>query len=144
MPPKPRVVWMPGGVRTEIHLAAEDTGGAFCLLVDHPPAGWSLPPHRHRDHSETIHIIDGDFDMEVDGERQQLSRGQTIHIPQVAVHSGGNIGRETGRRVVLFSPAGMERFFLEAGAPTPDSEIDLAAALASATRHGWEFITPAE
>jgi len=60
---------MPGGVRTEIHLAAEDTEGAFCLIVDHPPAGWSLPAHRHR------------------------------------------------------------------------SEIDAAAALASATRHGWEFVT---
>jgi hypothetical protein len=34
----------------------------------------------------------------------------------------------------------MERFFLEAGAPTPEAEIDVAAALASASRHGWEFI----
>jgi quercetin dioxygenase-like cupin family protein len=144
MAPQPRVVWMPGGVRTEIHLAAEDTGGAFCLLVDDPPAGWSLPPHRHVDHSETIHIVEGDFDIEVEGERQRLSAGQTIHIPQGAVHSGGNIGGEIGRRVVLFSPGGMERFFLEAGAPAPDSEIDLAAALASAKRHGWEFVTPPE
>jgi quercetin dioxygenase-like cupin family protein len=142
MPPQPRVVWMPGGVRTEIHLAAEDTGGAFCLLVDHPPAGWSLPPHRHLDHAETIHIIEGNFDMEVDGARRQLAAGQTIHIPQGAVHTGANTGGEIGRRVVLFSPAGMERFFLEAGAPTPDGEIDLAAALASATRYGWEFIAP--
>jgi len=35
----PRTVWMPGGVRTEIHLAGEDTAGTFCLIVDHPPAG---------------------------------------------------------------------------------------------------------
>ena len=42
---------------------------------------------------------------------------------------------------MIFSPAGMERFFLEAGAPNPDSDTDLAAALVSATRHGWEFIT---
>src|SRR5207245_8180242 len=53
-----RVVWMPGGVRTEIHLVSQDTGGAFCLLVDHPPAGWSLPAHRHRNETETIHIVD--------------------------------------------------------------------------------------
>ena len=38
----PRMVWMPGGTRTEIHLGTEDTAGAYCLLVDHPPAGWSL------------------------------------------------------------------------------------------------------
>jgi hypothetical protein len=41
---------------------------------------------------------------------------------------------------LIFSPAGMERFFLEAGQPTADSEPDLAALLASATRHGWQFL----
>jgi hypothetical protein len=42
---EPPVVWMPGGVRTEIQLTGADTDAAFCLLVDEPPAGWSLPPH---------------------------------------------------------------------------------------------------
>jgi quercetin dioxygenase-like cupin family protein len=131
---------MPGDVRTEIHLAGEDTGGAFCLLVDYPPAGWSLPAHRHRGEAETIHVIEGDFEMEIDGARARLPAGQTVHIPRGVIHSSANIGEGAGRRVVLFSPAGMERFFLEAGAPTPEAEIDLAAALASATRHGWEFV----
>jgi quercetin dioxygenase-like cupin family protein len=132
---------MPGGVRTEIHLIADDTGGAFCLLVDHPPPGWSLPAHRHLNEAETIHIVEGDFEMQVAGARSQLSAGQTIHVPGGAIHSGGNVGQQVGHRIVLFSPAGMERFFLEAGAPSPDSEIDLTAALASAARHGWEFVT---
>jgi quercetin dioxygenase-like cupin family protein len=136
-----RVVWMPGDVRTEIRLAAENTGGAFCLLVDHPPAGWSLPAHRHLNEAETIYIVEGDFEMEVDGRRSQLTAGDTVHVPQGVIHSGANVGREPGRRVVLFSPAGLERFFMETGSLSPDSKIDLAAALASATRHGWEFIT---
>jgi quercetin dioxygenase-like cupin family protein len=135
-----RVVWMPGGVRTEVHLLAQDTGGAFCLLVDHPPAGWSLPAHRHANEAETIHIVEGDFEIEVAGRRSQLSAGETIHIPKGVIHAGANVGRGVGRRVVLFSPAGMERFFLEAGAPSCDSPTDLAAVLACATRHGWEFV----
>ncbi len=133
---------MPGGVRTEIHLAAEDTGGAFCLLVDHPPPGWSLPAHRHRNEAETIHIVEGDFEIEVDGARLRLSGGQTVHVPRGAVHSGANVGEQPGRRVLLFSPAGMERFFLEAGAPGPGEELDAAGTLAHATRHGWEFVAP--
>lgn len=135
-----RVVWMPGDVRTEIHLAGEDTGGAFCLLVDHPPQGWSLPAHRHHNEAETIYVLEGDFEMEIDGRRSHLSVGETVHVPRGVIHSGANVGQQPGRRVVLFSPAGMERFFLEAGAPTPEAEIDVAAALASASRHGWEFI----
>jgi quercetin dioxygenase-like cupin family protein len=140
MSAEPRVVWMPGGLRTEVHLDGDQTGGAFCMLVDHPPAGWSLPPHRHRREAETIHVVQGDFEMDVDGTRSRLSAGQTIHVPQGAVHSGGNVGSELGHRIVLFSPAGIERFFLDTGAATPDEEIDLAAALAAAARHGWEFV----
>ena len=142
MPISPPVVWMPGGVRTEIHLVGGDTDQAFCLLVDYPPAGWSLPAHLHRGVAETIHILDGQFEMTVDGEQSLLDAGQTIHVPADAVHSGGNVGETTGRRVVMFSPAGMERFFLEAGASSPEAEIDQRAALSSAIRHGWEFEPP--
>jgi len=131
---------MPGTVRTEIHLGAGDTESAFCLLVDHPPAGWSLPAHRHHNESETIHIVCGEFEMDVDGRRMRLSAGETIHVPKGVVHSGANVGAQHGRRVLVFSPAGMERFFLEAGAPTPEDDIDPAATLAAAARHGWEFI----
>jgi quercetin dioxygenase-like cupin family protein len=131
---------MPGGVRTEIHLAGQGTAGAFCLLVDHPPAGWSLPSHRHANEADTIHIVEGDFEMELDGAATQLSAGETIHIPHGVARSGSNVGEKAGRRIVLFSPAGMERFFLEAGQPTADSEPDLTAVLASAARHGWQFL----
>jgi quercetin dioxygenase-like cupin family protein len=133
-------VWMPGGVRTEIQLDGKGTAGAFCLLVDHPPAGWSLPPHRHANEAETIHIVEGEFEMELEGARTRLAAGETIHIPRGAAHSGGNVGETPGRRVVIFSPAGMERFFLEAGGSAADSEPDLAAVLASASRNGWEFL----
>lgn len=138
----PRVVWMPGGVRTEIQLVGSETGGAFCLLVDHPPPGWSLPAHRHRNEAETIYIVAGSFNIEVDGSSSRLSAGDSIHIPRGAIHSGANVGPETGHRVVMFSPAGLEGFFEEAGRSTP-GDIDTATALAIATRHGWDFI-PAE
>jgi mannose-6-phosphate isomerase-like protein (cupin superfamily) len=131
---------MPGGVRTEVHLACSDTDGAFCLLVDEPPAGWSLPAHLHRGVGETIHVVAGEFWTEVAGERSMLGAGETIHIPADTVHSGGNLAGTPGRRVVIFSPGGMERFFLEAGASSPDAEVDLATALAAAQRHGWKFL----
>jgi quercetin dioxygenase-like cupin family protein len=134
-----RVVWMPGGVRTEIHLTGEDTGGAFCLLVDHPPAGWSLPAHLHDGAAETIHVVAGRFEMTIDGVTAELAPGQTVHIPAGVVHAGRSLGDEGGHRVVLFDPAGMERFFLEAGAADATAPVDLGAALASAKRHGWRF-----
>lgn len=130
---------MPGGVRTEIHLTGADTGGAFCLLVDHPGPGWSLPPHLHADAAETIHVIEGEFEMTVDGVSRRLGPGQTVHVPAGVVHSGADVGGG-GRRLLTFAPAGMEEFFREAGASTPDTAIDGAAALDAALRHGWRFV----
>ena len=103
VPAEPQVVWMPGGVRTEIHLTGDDTGGAFCLLVDHPHAGWSLPPHIHEDAAETIHVIEGEFEMTIDGVTERLGPGQTVHIPAGVVHSGRQ--RRDRRRGVGSSPS---------------------------------------
>ena len=131
---------MPGRVRTEIHLDTEATAGAFCLLVDHPPAGWSLPEHLHRGVAETIHVVEGEFEMAVDGRRLRMGAGETVHVAADVVHSGRNVGPGTGRRILIFSPAGMERFFLEAGSPSEELDVERASVAAAALRHGWEFI----
>ncbi len=128
------VVWMPGGVRTKIHLDAERTAGSLCLLVDEPPAGWSLPAHRHLGESETIHVVEGEFAMDLAGERSLLRPGETIHVPAGVVHGGGNVGTQTGRRLVLFHPAGVERFFREVGTSSPSEPLDVSAVMASAAR----------
>jgi len=134
------VVWMPGGVRTEIHLTAVDTAGAFCLLTDELPAGWELPPHSHRGEAETMHVISGAMAVEIDGEERIVQAGETAHVPAGVIHSSANAADEPLRRVVIFSPAGIERFFLEAGAPSA-AEVDARRALDSALRHGWEFVS---
>ena len=139
MPEPPQIAFMAGGVRTEIHLDGGETGGAFCLLVDHPPAGWSLPPHLHVDAAETIHVLAGEFEMTVDGEVARLVAGQTIHIPAGVVHAGANVGGSTGRRLLTFTPAGMEEFFREAGSASADIAPDRAATAEAAVRHGWRF-----
>jgi quercetin dioxygenase-like cupin family protein len=131
---------MPGGVRTEIHLTGDDTGGAFCLLVDHPGPGWSLPPHIHKDAAETIHVIEGEFEMTIDGASERLGPGQTVHIPARVVHSGANVGAAAGRRILTFTPAGMEEFFREAGAASPTAEADRATTREAALRYGWRFV----
>jgi quercetin dioxygenase-like cupin family protein len=136
----PEVLWMPGGVRTEVHLRSEDTSGAFCLLLDEPPTRWRLGPHRHLREAETVHVLGGEFEMVIEGERVRAGEGRTIHVPKGALHEGGNVGPEAGRRLVIFSPAGVEGFFLEVGAPSPDADIDWRAVAEAAERHGWEVL----
>lgn len=136
---EPTVVWMPGGVRSEIHLSGEDTGGAFCLLRDVLPVGWRLPAHRHPAAAETIHVLAGELGVATDdGPEQTLRAGETAHVPAGTLHATRNAGEEPLLRLVVFSPAGMERFFREAGAATP-GQADPQAVLLAARRNGWEF-----
>jgi len=121
-------------------LGAEQTAGAFCLLIDEPPAEWSLPAHRHLREAETIHVITGEFEMDVAGVRSRLGPGQTLHVPAGVVHAAGSVGEATGRRLVLFHPAGLERFFREVGTGSPSAPMDTRATLEAARRHGWEFV----
>ena len=123
---------LPGGVRVTIGLAGEATEGAFALLVDRPPVGWSLPPHRHRNESETIHVVAGRFELVVEGERRELGPGDSVHVPRGTLHEGRNIGDDEGRRVIVFSPAGVEGWF-RAAAAEPDRAGELAL------EYGWEF-----
>ena len=121
---------LPGGVTAEIVVRSEDSDGRFCLLRDRVPAGWALPPHRHAHESETIVVAAGRLWMRVDGDERVLGPGDSVHVPANVLHEGAT---ETGaERVVVFSPAGMERFF-EALAEDPGQ------ALALAERYGWRF-----
>ncbi len=139
MPAQPTVLWMPGRVRTEIHLTGEDTAGAFCLLRDTLPAGWALPAHRHPEAAETIHVIGGELGYSLEGgEELRAGAGETVHVPAGVLHATRNAGPAELSRLVLFSPAGMERFFLEAGAQAPEMS-DPRKALEAALRNGWEF-----
>src|SRR3954454_22717291 len=123
---------LPGGVHVTIALDGEATGGTLTLLVDRPPVGWSLPPHRHRNESETIHVVAGRFELIVAGERRELGPGDSAHVPRGVLHQGGNIGDEAGQRVVVFAPAGVEGWF-RAVAAEPDRAGELAL------EYGWTF-----
>jgi quercetin dioxygenase-like cupin family protein len=108
---KADVLRLPGGVEAGIHVRGSETGNAFALLTDVCPPGWTLPRHRHAREAETIHITAGALWLEVDGQRREMHPGDTAIIPSGTLHSGGTLSVEPVRRVLVFSPAGMEQFF---------------------------------
>lgn len=126
-------LWLPGGVEAVVWLRAEETGGLFTMLTDSAPPGWHLPPHRHRNESETIHVTAGRLWMAIDGERQQMGPGDTVHIPEGIRHEGGTLDDERVERIVVFAPAGMEEFFEAVALAEPSELLPLAA------RYGWDF-----
>ena len=54
--------------------------------------GAQLPEHSHP-HEQVTHIIEGRFELTVDGESKELGPGTVVIIPPHAVHSGKALAR---------------------------------------------------
>ena len=134
-----KTVWLPGDLRVDICVTSNESDGAFSLLVDHPGSGWSLPPHRHRNEAETIHFLEGRFETTIDGRRIESGPGDTVHIPRMTTHSGSRLDDGPGRRILVFSPGGLDGFFTEAGRADPADVIAPAELAELAQRYGWKL-----
>lgn len=131
---------MPGGMLTEIHADGEQTGGRFCMVItEDPDCDWALARHHHEHESETIHVISGRMEMTVGTDTTELGPGDSIHIPAGTPHSGSCIGDEPGRRLVVFSPAGIEGFFRAIGSPSPGEVAEPETIVAATQQYGWVF-----
>ena len=64
-------------------------------------AGASLPEHAHP-HEQVTSVIEGEFELTVDGESKTLGPGSVVIIPSNAKHSGRSI---TNSRIIdVFHP----------------------------------------
>jgi quercetin dioxygenase-like cupin family protein len=117
-----------------ITVTGEDTAGCFCVIDMHVPPGGGPPPHRH-DFEETFILLEGAMEATFRGEKLTVRAGETLHIPANAPHQFHNSAGQPARLICICSPAGQEKFFLEAGVPVatrttpppPLSETEQAA-----------------
>jgi mannose-6-phosphate isomerase-like protein (cupin superfamily) len=75
----------------EVVRTAADTGGDFVEMVFHlPPGCVPPPPHVHSGLVEEYEVLEGRFDVMVDGEGSTLAPGESASVPQGALHTFRN------------------------------------------------------
>ena len=136
----------PIGGRMVVKIRDGDTAGSYSVHDNVIPAGSPGPlPHLHRDHEETFYVLEGELTVRI-GERTITAPvGSFVVIPRGVVHQPSNPGTEPTRVLLIFSPAGMERFFEEAAegriplqmVPTDPDALERRAAFAE--KYGYEF-----
>jgi len=97
-----------------VTVSGEDTGGRFCVIDMHIPAGGGPPPHRH-DFEETFIVLDGEIEATFRGEKCTAHAGETVHVPANAPHQFHNVSAQPARMICICAPAGQEKFFREVG-----------------------------
>jgi quercetin dioxygenase-like cupin family protein len=69
------------------------------------PAGTFVPPHIHRDQDEYIRVLEGEFDLWVDGEDLRAIAGDLVRLPTGTKHGIFNRSSETTRALFWVAPA---------------------------------------
>ena len=98
-------------------------GGAFTLMEDNLKREFALGLHMHRAHAESFYILEGDVNFWIDGAWMLAKPGTCVHIGPGVPHALDLPAGGTGRMLMIYQPAGFDRYLAELAALTP-AELD--------------------
>ncbi len=125
------------GDQVDILVNGEMTNGQSMTMLETSPPGGGPPPHRHENEDETFVIIEGEFELLVDGEWVKASAGDAFYRQRGTVHGFRNSGPTTGRILIFVQPGGFEKY-LEELSPL-SVPADLPKLIEISTRYGISF-----
>lgn len=135
------------GSRMEIKTRAEDTGGALGVVEGTFYEGFGPPLHVHSREDEAFYILEGQIRIRQGDDEYVAGPGTWVWGPRGVPHAF-KVQSKTARALVVVTPGGFERMFSEAGVPVgesaapPQEGYDPDAAIAIATRFGFEVVGP--
>ena len=92
-------------------VRGDETNGALIAFESTTEPGEGPPLHVHANEDEILYVLEGRFRFELEGELRAAPTGSFAFVPRGVRHTWQNVGDGSGRLLVLFTPAGMERFF---------------------------------
>lgn len=112
-------IWY-GTALITILATSEMTGGHYSMLAWRMGKGFAPVPHRHG--PEDFYIIRGKVRFWV-GDEELLAEGGDLVRPLPNVWHTFQVESDEAEFLTLFSPPGLERFFLELGSPAAAMEL---------------------
>ena len=98
--PSQDVVW---NIFGHTYWLKAECDGCFIFETLDPP-GTFVPPHIHPTQDEFIYMLDGTFDLYLDGAWTQANAGDLVRMPKGLPHAYYNKQEQAGARIVLCFP----------------------------------------
>jgi len=116
----------PAGGPARILARAETTNGGFTALENVIAPQQGPPEHIHVREDEMYYVLEGRVRFKAAGRYFEAPSGAFMFIPRGTPHCFQNVGEDPARLLVMFAPAGMERFFegqaaMPPGPPDPEA-----------------------
>jgi quercetin dioxygenase-like cupin family protein len=100
----------PFGLDMKVLLTTEATGGAISVLMGWHKPGEGPPDHVHFDQEETFFILEGTYELTVDGQTTTAAAGTIAFVPRNVVHRFKNIGDTTACMLDWSLPGGQDHY----------------------------------
>ncbi len=104
------------GGGTVWQVAGDETRGAYTIYDSVVPPGFRVPLHLHENEEEAFYIIAGECTFRLGAEMVRATAGSFVLVPRGMPHNQNHTGQTDTRRLILFSPPGLERYFAELAA----------------------------
>jgi len=101
----------PFGLDMKVLLTTEATGGAISVLMAWHKPGEGPPDHVHFNQEEMFFVLEGTYELTVDGQTTTAGAGTIVFIPRNVVHRFKNVGDTTARLLDWSLPGGQEHYF---------------------------------
>jgi quercetin dioxygenase-like cupin family protein len=105
------VIEGPVGGPLRFLVRGEETDGRFTALENVIPPGQGPPLHLHDAEDESWYVLEGELEFQLGDDVHRTPVGSFVFVPRGTPHCFVNVGDAPARILVLFNPAGMERFF---------------------------------
>lgn len=113
----------PAGGPLVLKARAETTNGSVTAFENIIACGQGPGLHLHVREDEMYYVLDGALAFQAGEHRFDAPTGAFVFIPRGTPHCFANLADDPARVLVVFTPAGMERFF-EAHAALPEGPVD--------------------
>jgi quercetin dioxygenase-like cupin family protein len=110
-PGEGRRVEGPVGGPLTFKVRGEQSGGALTALENLIPPNQGPPLHVHANEDESWYVLEGDLRFRLGEEVSSAPAGSFVFVPRGTPHNFRNVGEQPVRILMMFTPAGMERFF---------------------------------
>src|SRR6185503_12024187 len=129
------------GIEIMLKLAKPETGGDFYVFDSLTPPGAFVPPHVHQHEDELIQVIDGEFEIFLDGKTHKATAGAVINFPRLIPHGFKNVGKKDGRAIFTVIPGtNFEKFFEDLSALPSGQPPDMARVAEIFRRYDIEIL----
>jgi len=95
------VVW---NILGQTYKPVQLSAASFAFDTLFPP-GTFVPPHFHPDQDEFIRVLEGDFDLWLEGDELKAGAGDLIRLPMGSKHGIFNRGAANTRALFWVAPA---------------------------------------